>query len=90
MVENEEVITDDQEIAETFNTFFDEAISSLDIKINPFLLNDPGDSEDPVDIALKKFESHPSIITIKNNVDASSPFVLSKVTPKTCCQKLNN
>ena len=54
--------SEDQEIANTFNTFFDEAVSSLDIKINPILLNDPGDLENPVDIALKKFESHPSIL----------------------------
>ena len=35
LVENDEVISDDQEIANTFNKFFDEAVSSLDIKINP-------------------------------------------------------
>ena len=39
LVENEEVITDDKEVAETFNTFFDKAVTSLDIQINPFLLN---------------------------------------------------
>ena len=53
LVENEEVISDDHEIAETFNTFFDEAVSSLDIKINQFLFNDPGDLKNPVDIALR-------------------------------------
>ena len=57
LVENEEVITDDKEIAETFNTFFDKAVSSLDININPFLLNDPGDLTDPVDIALKNLKA---------------------------------
>ena len=56
-MENEEVITEDQEIAETFNTFFDKAVSSLDININPLLLNDPGDLENPVEIALKKLRA---------------------------------
>ena len=69
LVENDEVISDDREIANTFNKFFDEAVSSLDIEINPYLLNDPGNLENPVDIALKKFESHPSILSIKNNVE---------------------
>ena len=82
MVENEEVITDDKEIAETFNTFFDKAVSSLDININPFLLNDPGDLTDPVDIALKKFECHPSIIDIKENVTVDKGFSFSTVTSK--------
>ena len=76
------MISDDQEIANTFNTFFEKAASSLDIKINPVLLNDPGNLEDPVDIALKKFESHPSILAIKNNVEVNSNFVFSNVTPK--------
>ena len=45
LVENDEVISDDQDIANTFNKFFDEAVSSLDIEINPYLLNDPGNLE---------------------------------------------
>ena len=56
LVENEEVITDNKEIAETFGSFFEKAVSSLDIKINPFLLNDPSELKNPVDIALKKLE----------------------------------
>ena len=35
-----------------------------------------------MDIALKKFESHPSILAIRNNVEVKSNFVFSKVTPK--------
>ena len=92
LVENDQIISEDQEIANTFNTFFDEAVSSLDIKINPALLNDPGDLENPVDIALKKFESHPSILAIKNNVEDTSTFVFSEVTPevmKVKIKKLN-
>ena len=88
LVENEEVITDDKEVAETFNTFFDKAVTSLDININPYLLNDPGDLKNPVDIALKKFESHPSILDIKKNVVANSTFVFSKVTPKEMVSKI--
>ena len=57
-------------------------MSSLDIKINPILLNDPGDLQNPVDIAVKKFESHPSILAIKNNVEVNSTFEFSEVTLK--------
>ena len=63
------MISDNQEIANTFDNFFQEAASSLDIY--PFLLNDPGNLEDPVDIALTKFESHPSILAIKNKCSAN-------------------
>ena len=88
LVENDEVISDDQEVANTFNKFFDEAVSSLNIEINPSLLNDPGDLENPVDIALKKFECHPSILSIKNNVEVNSTFAFSEVTPKDMLSKI--
>ena len=80
LVENEEVIMDDKEIAGTFSTFFEKAVSSLDISINPFLLNDPGELKNPVDIALKKFEVHPSILEIKEHVSVVDRFSFSKVT----------
>ena len=88
LVENDQIISEDQEIANTFNTFFDEAVSSLDIKVNPILLNDPGDLDDPVDIALKKFESHPSILAIKNNVEVNSTLAFSEVTPEDMTLKI--
>ena len=87
MVFGLEVISDDQQIANTFNKFFDEAVSSLDIEINPYLLNDPGNLENPVDIALKKFESHPSILSVKNNVEINLLLYLTKSPWKICCQK---
>ena len=80
LVEKEEVITDDKEIAETFSAFFEKAVSSLDIKINPLLLNDPGELKNPVDIALKKFDDHPSIRDIRENVSVAQGFSFTKVT----------
>ena len=71
-----------KKLLETFNTFFDKAVTSLYIKINPFLLNNPGDLQNPVDITLKTFESHSSVLAIKNNVEVNSTIVFSKVTPK--------
>ena len=47
--------------------------------VNRSILNDTGNLIDPVKIALKKFESHPSIISIKDNVSVISKFSFSKV-----------
>jgi hypothetical protein len=44
------------------------------------LLNDTEGLSNPVEIALKKFESHPSIIEIKEKVTIESKFVFAKVS----------
>ena len=46
---------------------------------NRYILNDSLDITDPIDTALKKFESHPSILKIKEKVSAS-PFAFNTVT----------
>ena len=60
------------------NTFCSKYVTSLDH--NNILLSPTGDLTDPVKVALKKFENHPSIINIKKNVTTESPFSFSKVT----------
>ena len=51
---------------------------SLDITENRFLLTDTGNITDPVDVAIKKIEIHPSILEIQNNVNPTN-FSFSKV-----------
>ena len=46
---------------------------------NNALLTDPGNLTNLVAVALKKFESHPSVIDIKNKVAISTMFSISKV-----------
>ena len=63
LVNGNEIIADDHNLAETFNTFFKEAVSKLDIQENTDI-TDPVDLlqfEDPVDIAIQKYKHHPSI-----------------------------
>ena len=43
------------------------------------MLNSTGNLTDPVDIALKKFENHPSILDIKEHVSVEAKFSFSKV-----------
>lgn len=79
LVENGELQTDDQDIAETFGGFFIDAVSSLQIEENRALLNDANDESDPVKKAVKKYRSHPSILDIKNHVDISAVFTFREV-----------
>ena len=78
LVDGEEIITKDKEVCETFNEFFKDAMLSLDINENKFLLTDIDNITDPVQVAIKKFEIHPSILEIQNNVIPSN-FSFSEV-----------
>ena len=79
LVENNDIITEDQEIAEKFNNYFITTVSSLAISENKSLLTDCTNISDPVERAVKKFENHPSILDIKKNVSISSSFAFSEV-----------
>ena len=63
LVEGEEVLQNDSEIGE----FFKNAISTLDITENSFVINEEYKNiSDPVQRAFVKFEFHPSISLMKN------------------------
>ena len=68
------IVSNDKEIAKIFNHFFVESVKSLNINENKALLNPIDNLTDPVDIALKKFESHPNILDIKEHVSVETKF----------------
>ena len=74
LVEKGQILTDDQVLAETFNGFFIDAVSSLSIHENQALIDDAFDETDPVRKAVKKFQHHPSIIDIKKHVEVGDKF----------------
>ena len=68
LVENEDVLTNDQEVAETLNNFFSNAVRILGLQDN-MLINIDND-EDFDNIILKivnVYENHPSIIATKQS-----------------------
>ena len=85
LVENDKIISDDKEVAETFNTFFKNAVTSLGIGENKLLLNHNSCSqgnEGSVDKIIQMFETHPSIILIKKHVKVESEFSFTTTTPE--------
>ena len=79
-MKDDKIISNEIEVAETFNKFFKEAVESLDLAENNVLLNTAGCLTDPVEVVLKKFECHPSILGIKENVKIENKFSFSKVS----------
>ena len=56
------------EIAKKFDEFFKIAVNNLNLSSNEDLLLYTTHLSDPVQIAIEKYQNHPSILTILNNV----------------------
>ena len=82
LMKDGEIISDDDKVAKTFSSSFENVVKSLDIPDNKYLLSETGGMNDHVDAAIKKFESHPSILTIKDKVNISDRFCFKKVDQK--------
>ena len=71
----------DSEIAEQLNEFFKNAVSTLGITENSFIINKEYENiSDPVQRAIVKFESHPSISLIKNKITNGNNFKFEPVS----------
>ena len=55
-------------------------IKSLNITENNYILSNTGESTDAIDIAINKFQHHPSFLAIKENVIFKDMFNFSSVT----------
>ena len=73
MVGNDEIISDESKVANSFSNFFENAIHSLGIKTNEYS-NDNYGLKNPVEIAIKKYEQHPSVNLIKENITNNESF----------------
>ena len=81
LVDKSNILSDEHGIAEHFNAFFANAVKSLDSpKNNEWLnLNLIEGIDNPIDAIIYKFQSHPSILKIKENVDANLLFSFSEI-----------
>ena len=71
LLEGEEIITDNFEIAKTFNAFFTNVVDNLDIQ--EFDTSDYlADPELDKIYIIEKFKNHPSILKIKENVQVET------------------
>ena len=73
LVENDELISDESKVPNSFRNFFENAVHSLGIKTNEYS-NDNYGLKNPVETAIKKYEQHPSINLIKENITNDESF----------------
>ena len=74
---NNRIISDDFDLSEEFSTFFEDAVSLLNVKPDEFCLSDTENLSDPVEIAIRTFENHPSVQAIKQNISVNQDFYFS-------------
>ena len=77
--ENEKLITNDQKCAEVFNNYFNSIVKELNIPINQNISDDASIFDDPMIAAAHKYERHPSIFKIKENVKKHDLFSFYQV-----------
>ena len=80
LVEGDKIISNDTDVAQTFNHFFKNSVTSLNISENRFLLKESEIIYKGAEGAIRKFEIHPSIQSIHEKVTTDSRFPFSKVT----------
>ena len=79
IVEREVIIQDKKQVAEKLNNFFIEAVESLEIE--PYCPNhNKGVQLGNICEIIKKYETHPSILKIKENVKCEEKFCFNVMT----------
>ena len=71
VVDGEKIFTKDKDVSELFNICFKESVDKLDIQENVYLLNQTNSTNDPIESAIETYDSHPSILKIKEKVTVS-------------------
>ena len=69
---------EDTEVENTLNMYFESAVNSIGIIENKHLLTETDNLKDPVKISIKKFEDHPSILSINENINVNNLFSFQK------------
>ena len=90
LIEDETIIYNDVEEAETMNEFFVSVTDFLGINENSGYGNATEGITDPIDKAVRKFSNHSSIRKIKDHYQKAGAFHFQKVTPDAVDKELRN
>ena len=66
LINKDGLITENEDLAKTFNNFFSNIVSKLGIEDVPDDESNLSNIDDPISKAIAKYENHPSILRIKN------------------------
>ena len=88
LVENNKVVSDESKLVEIFSKYFGNIVQNLGID---GLTNTSSDN-DAVTIrqAIEKYQNHPSIKVIPENIDTTNTFSFDLINPKCMSKIINN
>ena len=69
-------------MSEEFSTFFEDAVRSLNVESDESYLSDRENLNNSVEIVIRKFENHPSVQAIKQNISVNQDFYFSNTEIK--------
>ena len=81
LFEGDKLLQDDNEVAEELNNFFKEAVSTLDVNENSYIINpDSINISDPIEKAISKYKFHPSILLINDKILNQDKFSFKAIS----------
>ena len=81
LVEGDKLPQDDSEVAEELNNFFMEAVSTLDVNENSYIINsDSINISDAIEKAISKYEFHTSISLINDKIVHQDKFSFEPIS----------
>ena len=81
LVEGDKLLQDDSEVAEELNNFFKEAVSTVDVNENSYIINpDSINISDPIVKAIREYKFHPSILLINERIVNQDKFSFKPIS----------
>ena len=90
MKNHEIIISNNEKKLEEFNSFFENTVKSLNIKLSNLILGDITNLSNPVEIAIKKFENNPSVQIIKNNINVGQALNFKQIELNDIIKEIKN
>ena len=96
LIENKNIVSEDKNVADVFNSFFSNAVKNLNIdcyehlSFDEYFLCKDTENEDPILRAIEKYEKHPSILKIKSITPAKSHFSFTPTELKYVIKEIGN
>ena len=96
LIENKEIVSDDEHVAEIFNNFFCNAVKNLNIdyyehfSFDKYFICKGTEINDPILKAIEKYENHPSILKINETTSQNKYFCFKHTDLKSVLLEISN
>ena len=90
LIEGEEILTKDEDVAECLNTYFVNITDSLNMNATSFESNVEDSLDIPLDTAIARYSNHQSILAINEAAKNVTKFDFEHVNPWNVMEKIES